>query len=97
MHGSCFYDITTYTNTTKGGPGCTWNILDARQDKTVSTDSLKNHCIHARVGFSIVEQPFTWWQYIDDIFLVWEHGEQALEDFIEKLNTFPYNGQIYLE
>ena len=37
---------------------------------------------------SVVEKPSTWWRYIDDIFLVLEHGAQALIDFIEKLNTF---------
>ena len=29
-----------------------------------------------------------WWRYIDDIFFVWEHGEESLEKFLNKLNTF---------
>ena len=27
-------------------------------------------------------KPWVWWRYIDDIFLVWEHGEQSLLEFI---------------
>ena len=47
-------------------------------------------CLWNRIGFSRLccGEPFTRWRYIDDIFLVWDHGEQALTDFIEKLNTF---------
>ena len=29
-----------------------------------------------------------WWRYIDDIFFIWEHGEESLEKFLKKLNTF---------
>ena len=29
-----------------------------------------------------------WWRYIDDIFFVWEHGEESLEKFLNKLNSF---------
>ena len=34
------------------------------------------------------EKPMIWWRYIDDIFFVWEHGEESLEKFLNKLNTF---------
>ena len=34
------------------------------------------------------EKPMIWWRYIDDIFFVWKHGEESLEKFINKLNTF---------
>ena len=27
-----------------------------------------------------------WWRYIDDVFLVWLHGEEKLRDFINFLN-----------
>ena len=27
-----------------------------------------------------------WWRYIDDIFFLWEHGEEKLKKFIEHLN-----------
>ena len=29
-----------------------------------------------------------WWRYIDDIFFIWEHGEESLERFLNKLNSF---------
>ena len=29
-----------------------------------------------------------WWRYIDDIYYIWEHGEESLETFLNKLNTF---------
>ena len=34
------------------------------------------------------EKPMIWGRYIDDIFLIWEHGEEYLEKFLNKLNTF---------
>ena len=27
-------------------------------------------------------KPFIWWRYIDDIFMVWTHGEEKLNEFI---------------
>ena len=30
-------------------------------------------------------KPYIWWRYIDDIFLIWEHGEESLL-FLEKIN-----------
>ena len=32
-------------------------------------------------------KPWVWWRYIDDIFLVWEHGEAALLEFLSYLNS----------
>ena len=32
--------------------------------------------------------PLMWWRYIDDIFLIWQHGEESLQTFINHLNTF---------
>ena len=34
------------------------------------------------------EKPVIWWGYIDDILFVWEHGEESLEKFLNKLNAF---------
>ena len=31
-------------------------------------------------------KPYLWWWYIDDIFFVWEHGEERLKEFIDVLN-----------
>ena len=37
---------------------------------------------------NIETKPRIWWRYIDDIFFIWEHGEESLKEFIEKLNAF---------
>ena len=34
------------------------------------------------------KKPMVWWRYIDDIFFIWEHGEESLENFLNKLNSF---------
>ena len=31
-------------------------------------------------------KPYLWCRYIDDIFLLWEHGENKLKTFIHKIN-----------
>ena len=31
-------------------------------------------------------KPCLWWRYIDDIFFLWEHGENKLKSFIDKIN-----------
>ena len=31
-------------------------------------------------------RPWVWWRYIDGCFLIWEHGEEALKEFISYLN-----------
>ena len=31
-------------------------------------------------------KPYLWWSYIDDIFLLWENGENKLKSFIDKIN-----------
>ena len=32
-------------------------------------------------------QPRIWWRYIDDIFFIWQHGEDSLKQFIKALNA----------
>ena len=32
-------------------------------------------------------KPMVWWRYIDDIFMIWEHGEKELKAFLEALNS----------
>ena len=29
---------------------------------------------------------YLWWRYVDEIFFLWEHGEEKLKGFIEHLN-----------
>ena len=33
-------------------------------------------------------QPLFWWRYVDDIFLIWPHGESKLHSFYTSLNEF---------
>ena len=37
---------------------------------------------------SFEKKPMTWWRYTDDIFFLWEHGEEPLKVFIEQINMF---------
>ena len=30
---------------------------------------------------------YIWWRYIDDVFLIWEHGEESLKLFLQKINS----------
>ena len=34
------------------------------------------------------KKPMIWWRYIDGIFFIWENGEESLEKFLNKLNSF---------
>ena len=31
-------------------------------------------------------KPYIWWRYIDDIFFIWEHGEEKFRDFVQTLS-----------
>ena len=31
-------------------------------------------------------RPFVWWRYIDDIFIIWTHGTDKLQTFIDFIN-----------
>ena len=31
-------------------------------------------------------KPYLWWRYINDVFSLWEHGENKLKSFIDKIN-----------
>ena len=37
--------------------------------------------------YTYVHQPHTWLRFIDDIFMIWTHGRNELELFIQHLNT----------
>ena len=36
---------------------------------------------------SSVLKPLVWWRYIDDIFMLWQHGEESLNIFLKTLNS----------
>ena len=30
--------------------------------------------------------PLSWWSYVENIFMLWQHSEKELEKFLESLN-----------
>ena len=32
-------------------------------------------------------KPLVWWRYIDDVFMIWPHGEEKLNEFVNLLNS----------
>ena len=32
-------------------------------------------------------KPLVWWCYIDDVFMIWPHGEEKLNEFVNLLNS----------
>ena len=57
---------------TKFAPPCTILFMGYFEDKILN---------------SLVEKPLVWWRYIDDIFMIWQHGEEALKEFLKILNS----------
>ena len=39
-----------------------------------------------KVLSKVKKKPSGWWRYIDDIFFIWEHGEEPLKEFINEIN-----------
>jgi hypothetical protein len=37
--------------------------------------------------YTYKKQPLVWWRYIDDVFVVWTHTREELEEFVEHLNS----------
>ena len=33
-------------------------------------------------------KPLVWWRYTDDVFLLWQHGEETLKEFLDILNCY---------
>ena len=50
---------------------------------------------------SLAEKPSVWWRYIDDIFMIWQHGEEKLKEFLKILNschpTIKYTAEYSLD
>ena len=36
------------------------------------------------------DKPHVWLRYIDDILMVWTHGEETLDEFLKCLNNLTY-------
>ena len=44
--------------------------------------------LEEKIFESHIKKSWLWRRYIYDIFLIWDHGENELKQFIEKLNEF---------
>ena len=33
-------------------------------------------------------RPYLWWRFIDDVFYIWEHSQQSLNNFLQCINQF---------
>ena len=36
-------------------------------------------------------KPLIWWRFLDDVFMVWLHGEEGLINFLEYVNCYHQN------
>ena len=36
----------------------------------------------------LIKKSWVWWRYINDIFMIWQHGEDEMKMFSEKFNNF---------
>ena len=61
---------------TKFAPPFACIFMDQMESRFLETQGLK---------------PFIWFRYIDDIFFIWNHGEEQLKLFMENLNQFENN------
>ena len=43
--------------------------------------------LEVKILNSVVEKPFDWWSYIDDIFMIWQHAEDKLKEFLKIFNN----------
>ena len=68
------------------------NIFKQLQGTAIGTKMAPSYAIifMAKLEEMLLEsfplKPLVWWRYIDDIFLLWEHGEDSLKEFLEHLN-----------
>ena len=44
--------------------------------------------LEEKILSKVKKKPSVWWRYIDDIFVIWEHGEESLQEFINEINSF---------
>ena len=44
--------------------------------------------LEEKILSKVKKKPSIWWRYIDDIFFIWEHGEESLKEFVNEINSF---------
>ena len=42
--------------------------------------------LEGKILSKVKKKPSVWWRYIDNIFFIWEHGEESLKEFINEMN-----------
>ena len=50
--------------------------------------------LEEEISESLIKNPWLWWRYIDDIVMIWHHGENELKQLIEKRNKSHH--KVYL-
>ena len=44
-----------------------------------------------------IHKPVSWFQYVDDTFIIWPHGREKLTEYLNHLNGFHINIQFTME
>ena len=44
--------------------------------------------LEEKIFSKVKKRPIVWWMYIDNIFFIWEHGQESLKEFINEINSF---------
>ena len=67
--------------------------VQCQENFRLLSDNLKisknnNHiaALKEKIINKVKKKPSVWWRYIDDIFFIWEHGEESLKEFINQIN-----------
>ena len=57
--------------------------------------------LEVKISNSFVEKPLVWWRYIDDIFMIWQHGEEKFKEILKILNschpTIKFTAEYFLD
>ena len=44
--------------------------------------------LEEKILYKVKKKPNVWQRYTDDIFFIWEHGEELLKEFLNEINSF---------
>ena len=74
--GKTYKQIRGTATGTKFAPPCAVPFMAALKEKILN---------------KVKKKPNVWWRYIDDIFFIWEHGQEYLKELINEINSFHPN------
>ena len=43
--------------------------------------------LERKVLSKVDKKPDVWWRYIDDVFIIWAHGEECFIEFVNQINN----------